>query len=79
LGQNFFIDPNVIRKIVNIIDIKKKDVIEIGPGRGAITEEIIKKKPNSLLLIEKDDKLFYELQLKFKKKKKCKSISRRYS
>ena len=69
LGQNFLIDPNVIRKIVNIIDIKKKDVIEIGPGRGAITEEIIKKKPNSLLLIEKDDKLFYELQLKFKKKK----------
>jgi len=72
LGQNFLIDPNVIRKIVNIIDIKKKDVIEIGPGRGAITEEIIKKKPNSLLLIEKDDKLFYELQLKFKKNKNVK-------
>ena len=44
LGQNFLIDHNVIRKIVNIIDIKKKNVIEIGPGRGAITDEIIKKK-----------------------------------
>jgi 16S rRNA (adenine1518-N6/adenine1519-N6)-dimethyltransferase len=72
LGQNFLIDHNVIRKIVNIIDIKKKNVIEIGPGRGAITDEIIKKKPNSLLLIEKDDKLFYELQQKFKKNKKVK-------
>ena len=72
LGQNFLIDQNIIKKIVNLIDIKKKNIIEIGPGRGAITDEIIKKKPNSLLLIEKDDKLFYELQQKFKKNKKVK-------
>ena len=36
LGQNFLIDQNVIRKIVNLIDIKKKNVIEIGPGKGAL-------------------------------------------
>ena len=44
LGQNFLIDKNVIRKIVNLVDIKKKNVIEIGPGDGALTDEIIKKK-----------------------------------
>ena len=44
LGQNFLIDSNIKRKIVNSIDIKNKDVIEIGPGRGDLTNEILKKK-----------------------------------
>ena len=29
LGQNFLIDQNVIRKIVNIIDIKKKILLKL--------------------------------------------------
>ena len=53
LGQNFLIDSNIKRKIVNSINIKDKDVIEIGAGRGDLTDEILKKKPKSLLLIEK--------------------------
>ena len=40
LGQNFLIDKNIIKKIVNLVDIKNKDIIEIGPGKGALTEEI---------------------------------------
>ena len=43
LGQNFLIDKNIIKKIVNLVDIKNKDIIEIGPGKGALTEEILKK------------------------------------
>ena len=39
LGQNFLIDKNIIKKIVNLVDIKNKDIIEIGPGKGALTEE----------------------------------------
>ena len=72
LGQNFLIDQNIIKKIINLTNITKKNIIEIGPGRGAITDEIIKKKPNSLLLIEKDDELFNDLKKKFAKNKKVK-------
>ena len=44
LGQNFLIDKNIIKKIINLVEIKNKDIIEIGPGKGALTEEILKKK-----------------------------------
>ena len=35
LGQNFLKDKNIINKILNLVDIKNKNVIEIGPGKGA--------------------------------------------
>ena len=50
LGQNFLIDLNIIKKIVNSVQIFNKDVVEIGPGKGALTDEILKKKPRSLIL-----------------------------
>ena len=34
LGQNFLIDKNVI-KIINSVQIKNKNIIEIGPGKGS--------------------------------------------
>ena len=46
LGQNFLIDKNIIKKIVSLINFKDKNVIEIGPGKGALTEEILKKIQN---------------------------------
>ena len=37
-GQNFLVDPNIIKKIYSVIKPKKNDnVIEIGPGDGALT------------------------------------------
>ena len=57
LGQNFLIDKNVVRKIVNLTKIEFKNVVEIGPGRGALTDEILKGNPKSLKLIEKDNQL----------------------
>ena len=68
LGQNFLIDQNIIKKIVNLKDIRNKDVIEIGPGKGALTKEILKKNPKSLILIEKDSSLVEELKKDFLKK-----------
>ena len=65
LGQNFLIDKNIIKKIINFINIKDKNIIEIGPGKGALTEEIIKNNPKSLILIEKDNVLFENLKLKY--------------
>ena len=66
LGQNFLIDNNVIKKIVNLVKIRNKHIIEIGPGEGALTEEILKNKPKSLSLIEKDCILAKKLKLKYK-------------
>ena len=70
LGQNFLTDLNIIKKITNQIDIKNKNILEIGPGKGALTDQIVKKNPKSLILIEKDNKLSEELKLKYKNFKK---------
>lgn len=38
-GQNFLIDPNILRKIVEVADIDEESyVVEIGPGLGSLTE-----------------------------------------
>ena len=65
LGQNFLIDQNVINKIVNIVNIKDKNILEIGPGTGNLTLEILKRKPKKIILIEKDNNLVDLLQNKF--------------
>ena len=44
LGQNFLIDQNIINKISNLVDIKNKTVLEIGPGTGNLTKKILEKK-----------------------------------
>ena len=54
LGQNFLTDKNIIKKILDLVNIKNKNIVEIGPGTGALTNEILKRKPASLNLIEKD-------------------------
>ena len=74
LGQNFLIDKNIIRKIVNLVEVKKRNIIEIGPGLGALTDEIIKKDPKSLLIIEKDNLLFEKLNQKYSNFSKIKII-----
>ena len=70
LGQNFLIDKNIIGKIISLIKLHDRHVIEIGPGHGALTNEILKKNPRSLTLIEKDNNLFNSLKKKYSKNKK---------
>ena len=65
LGQNFLIDRNVLDQIVNTVDIKNKEVLEIGPGSGNLTNYILKKNPKKFYAIEKDDNLALLLQEKF--------------
>ena len=65
LGQNFLIDQNIIKKIVNVVEVKNRHIVEIGPGDGALTKEILNKKPKSLVVIEKDSALVSKLKLKF--------------
>lgn len=70
LGQNFLIDSNIIRKIINLVNINNKNILEIGPGKGALTDEILKKNPKSLILVEKDNNLSEELKIKYRNNKK---------
>ena len=52
LGQNFLIDKNIINKIIEIGKINKnKNILEIGPGYGSLTNVIINKKPAVLLRV----------------------------
>src|SRR5690554_3288092 len=40
-GQNFLTDKNLLKKIVDSADIKNKNVLEIGPGLGALTQFLV--------------------------------------
>ncbi len=69
LGQNFLIDKNIIKSIVNVGGVKKNNVIlEVGPGTGNLTEYILKKKPKKIFVIEKDSNLVNLLNGKFSDK-----------
>lgn len=64
LGQNFLNDPNTIRKIVNTLKAKRNDqIIEIGPGTGALTDELTKSY-SDLTVIEIDDRVVQILKEK---------------
>ena len=69
LSQNFLIDKNISEKILSYTNIKNKNVLEIGPGYGFMTDTIIKKKPKKLYLIEKDIFLINYLRDKYENNK----------
>ena len=65
LGQNFLVDNNIIGKIIHSADIKPEDrVLEIGPGRGALTEYLVRK-AGRLVLIEFDHALAAALKERY--------------
>ena len=60
-GQNFLVDPNIIKKIYKTIDPKYPDrIIEIGPGEGVLTQ-IILPKVSEMVAIEIDPLLVSRL------------------
>tara|TARA_B100000989_G_scaffold187980_1_gene141507 strand:+ start:6247 stop:7032 length:786 start_codon:yes stop_codon:yes gene_type:complete len=66
LGQNFLNDKIILEKIVNIISIRDKNILEIGPGTGNLTAFILEKSPKKIFVIEKDNNLALYLKDKFK-------------
>lgn len=72
LGQNFLIDLNIVKKITSLTNISNKNILEIGPGKGMLTDQLLAQKPKSLILIEKDNILFENLKIKYKKFKQVK-------
>ena len=75
LGQNFLIDKNISKKITKLVKINNRNIIEIGPGKGALTDEILKHKPRTLTLIEKDEDLSKSLKEKYSKNEFVKNIT----
>ena len=57
LGQNFLVNRNILEIIANIIEIKDKTILEVGPGTGNLTSFILKNKPKKIIAIEKDKNL----------------------
>ena len=71
LGQNFLVDENILKKIVDIGDINKNDkILEIGPGTGNLTKYIINAKSKNITVVEKDIDLVKILKDRFKGKVK---------
>ncbi len=57
LGQHFLIDPNIVRKIVALAEIDAEStVLEIGPGRGILTEALCKA-ARRVIAVEVDPRL----------------------
>ena len=69
LGQNFLTDEKIIDLIIKLGNISSNDlVLEVGPGTGALTKKIIQIQPKRLTVIEKDEVLARNLNLKFGEK-----------
>ena len=62
LGQNFLIDKNIIDKIVDTVSVTDNEVLEVGPGTGNLTKQILKKDPSKMYLVEKDTFLAANLE-----------------
>ena len=62
LGQNFLINPDVISDILEYAKITKEDtVLEIGPGVGFVTEQLVKY-AKKVIAVELDEEAIKELQ-----------------
>ena len=65
LGQNFLINNEVVENIINSSEISKEDlIIEIGPGLGTLTKELLKK-AGKVVCIELDKKMIKILKDRF--------------
>lgn len=64
-SQNYLNNQDVVRKLVSFVDFKEANlVIEIGPGKGIITDELLKK-AGKLVAVEADAKLARSLREKY--------------
>jgi 16S rRNA (adenine1518-N6/adenine1519-N6)-dimethyltransferase len=65
LGQHFLVEEEYARRIVEALgDVSQSTVLEIGPGRGILTEQLAKR-ARRLIAVEMDRVLAAQLRLKF--------------
>ena len=68
LGQNFLHDKKILKLISDCAEVRGKEILEIGPGTGNLTSEILNKRPKKFFVVEKDKKLTILLKKKFDNK-----------
>jgi 16S rRNA (adenine1518-N6/adenine1519-N6)-dimethyltransferase len=64
LGQSFLVAPAVVRRIVGVADVRGKTVVEIGPGLGALSDELAAA-ASELVLVEIDRRLSDRLRERY--------------
>src|SRR5581483_7707374 len=65
LGQNFLKSKTALREIIEAAQLQAEDIVlEVGPGKGALTELLVEK-TSKVIAIEKDDRMIPFLQEKF--------------
>ncbi|OGX37447.1 MAG: ribosomal RNA small subunit methyltransferase A [Omnitrophica WOR_2 bacterium RIFCSPHIGHO2_02_FULL_50_17] len=65
LGQHFLVGPGVRQKIIEACDLRPDDVVlEIGPGKGALTRPL-SERVSKVFAVEKDDRLAARLKQEF--------------
>ncbi len=62
LGQNFLIDDKKVQDIADYCELKGKNIVEVWPGYGALTEKLVVKNFNTLTLIELDSDMIEVLE-----------------
>ena len=66
-GQHLLVSYGVLSKIAEFAEISSADpIVEIGPGTGNLTKEILKRNPRKLYLLEIDDEMVAYLKERFK-------------
>jgi 16S rRNA (adenine1518-N6/adenine1519-N6)-dimethyltransferase len=56
-GQNFLVDKGVLLRVIEVADIKNSDIVlEVGPGTGNLTRELVKS-AGKVIAVEKDAKM----------------------
>ncbi len=77
LGQNFLTSRKIVEDIISAADLKPDDIVlEVGPGKGILTEAILEKIPKGKLIAVEKDKRFAEyLQDKYKSHKNLSIIN----
>lgn len=75
LGQNFLKSEKALNQIIEASNLKSEDIVlEIGPGRGALTKKLLESGAK-IIAIEKDESLEEELKQIFEKNKNLEIIS----
>ena len=70
LGQHFLKDASIAEKIVSFLSLPSKNILEIGPGKGILTQFLFRKKNSNVKIIEIDSEAVQHLTKKFPEGKK---------
>lgn len=77
LGQNFLVSKSIVNDIIKAADLKPGDVVlEVGPGKGILTEALLEAVPRGkVIAVEKDARLVEFLEEKFSSAKNLEIIN----